>query len=512
MAPATNQRDNGAGHETGDDALLAALDLGSNSFHMVVARRVLGQLRVVDRLREMVRMAEGLDGHGGLRKDVLERALECLARFGQRIRHLPSGNVRVVATNTVRQLRDPRVFLQPAEAALGHAVEIVSGREEARLVYLGVAHGMAPSGKRRLVIDIGGGSTEFIIGEGYEPLERESLQMGCVASTRRFFADGRIGRKRWKEGLTEISAEFQQFARAYRERGWDEAMGSSGTIKSIGEIVAAMKLTRGTITDAALAELCERLQACERIDAIQLPGLPDDRRPVIAGGALVLQAAFNELGLQRMQPSKAALREGLLHDMLGRGSERDPREISVDALMQRYDVDREQAARVERTALDLFDPSADAWRLAADARRALAWAARLHELGLAIAHSQHHVHGAYLIEHSDIDGFSSTEQQVLAALVRCQRRTIAMPVIDALPARLEEPTLRCALLLRLAVLLHRSHDREAAPTVRLRVDGKQLHLRLPSGWLQRHSLTGQDLDRECDEMAKVGYALTIRSG
>ncbi|MBS0212181.1 MAG: exopolyphosphatase [Proteobacteria bacterium] len=510
MAPAKIKQADATSRADGNDALLAALDLGSNSFHMVVARRVLGQLRVVDRLREMVRMAEGLDGHGGLRKDVRARALECLARFGQRIRHLPAGNVRVVATNTVRQLRDPRGFLQPAEAALGHAVEIVSGREEARLVYLGVAHGMAPSGKRRLVIDIGGGSTEFIIGEGYEPLERESLQMGCVASTRRFFADGRIGRKRWKEGLTEISAEFQQFSRAYRERGWDEAMGSSGTIKAIGEIVAAMKLTRGAITDTALAALCERLQACERIDDIALPGLPDERRPVIAGGALVLQAAFNELGLKRMQPSKAALREGLLHDMLGRGSERDPREASVDALMARYDVDREQAARVEHSALDLFDQCAEDWRLAADERRALAWAARVHEIGLAVAHSQYHVHGAYLIEHSDIDGFSRTEQQVLAALVRCHRRAIAMPVIDALPARLEEPTLRCALLLRLAVLLHRSHDRDAAPAARLSVDGKHVQLGLPADWLQRHSLTRQDLERERSEMAAIGYTLTIR--
>jgi len=495
-----------------DGALLAALDLGSNSFHMVVARYVLGQLRVVDRLRETVRLAEGLDGAGGLRADVLARALDCLSRFGQRIRNLPAHCVRVVATNTVRQLRDPRAFLQPAEAALGHPIEIVSGREEARLVYLGVAHAMPPSGKRRLVIDIGGGSTEFIIGEGYEPLERESLQMGCVASTRRFFENGRLSRKRWKEALTEVSAEFQQFVRAYRDLGWVDTMGSSGTIKSVGEICSAMKLSRGAITDGALSELCEALLAFERIDDIDLPGLSDDRRPVIAGGLLVLQAAFNELGLKRMQPSKSALREGVLQDMLGRASDRDPRDGSVEAMMQRYGAEREQAVQVERTALALFDQCAASWGLDGDERRMIAWAARVHEIGLAVAHSQHHLHGAYLIENSDIAGFSRPEQQMLAALVRCQRRGIPMGIIDALPERLAATTLRCALLLRLAVLLHRSHDRDDTPVVRFTAEGNEMRLRLPQGWLADHPLTREDLDGEREELAEIGYTLAVRSG
>jgi exopolyphosphatase/guanosine-5'-triphosphate,3'-diphosphate pyrophosphatase len=495
----------------GDDALLAALDLGSNSFHMVVARHVLGQLRVVDRLRETVRLAEGLDDDGGLREDVLDRALECLSRFGQRIRNIPSHCVRVVATNTVRQLRDPRVFLQPAEAALGHPIEIISGREEARLVYLGVAHASPPTGKRRLVIDIGGGSTEFIIGEGYEPLERESLQMGCVASTRRFFDNGKLSRKRWKEALTEVSAEFQQFVRVYRERGWEDVIGSSGTIKSVSEILTAMKLTRGAITDAGLSALCERLLEFERIEDIDLPGLSEDRRPVIAGGLLVLQAAFNELGLKRMQSSKSALREGVLQDMLGRASDRDPRDASVDALMERYGVDREQAAQVECAALALFDQVAADWKLDSDWRRMLAWAARIHEIGLAIAHSQHHVHGAYLIGNSDIAGFSQPEQQMLSALVRCQRRGISMTTIEALPERLVLPSLRGALLLRLSVLLHRGHDRDALPAIKLVVDAKELRLRLPGHWLDTHPLTRADLDSECEELAEIGYDLEIKT-
>src|SRR6478672_1993194 len=420
-----------------DGDMLAALDLGSNSFHMVVAQRVLGQLRVVDRLRETVRMAEGLDGFGGISTEAQERALACLSRFGQRIADIPPAHVRAVATNTVRQLRAPGNFLVPAEAALGHAIEVVSGREEARLVYLGVAHAQPPKdGQLRLVIDIGGGSTECIIGRGMEPLERESLQAGCIASTRRFFPNGRLSKKKWKDALTEITAEFQQFASTYRSLGWDEAIGSSGTNKAIGEICAALKLTKGAITAEALPQVRDRLLAAGRIDAIDLPGLSEERRPIIAGGVLVLEAAFDALALKRMAVSKAALREGVLYDMLGRGSGADPRDASVLALMQRYGIDAAQAARVETTALQLFDQVARDWWLDADDRRMLSRAARLHEIGLAIAHSGYHVHGAYILEHSDIAGFSQQEQRMLAAMVRAHRRRVPKSAFDALPERL----------------------------------------------------------------------------
>ena len=248
--------------------------------------------------------------------------------------------MRAVATNTVRALAAPQTFLMPAETALGHAIEMVSGREEARLIYLGVAHAQPPKPDQlRLVIDIGGGSTECIIGSGFDALERESLQLGCVASTRRFFGDGKLSKKRWKEALTEVSAEFQQFTGVYRHLGWDEVLGSSGTIKAIGEICAAMKLTKGAITAEALPQVRDRLLQAATLDAIDLPGLSDERRPIIAGGILVLEAAFDALGLQRMAVSKAALREGVLHDMLGRGGVDDPRDMSIAALMQRYGID-----------------------------------------------------------------------------------------------------------------------------------------------------------------------------
>ena len=495
-----------------DGDLLAAVDIGSNSFHMVVARQVLGQLRVVDRLRDMVRLAEGLDAKGGLAADVRGRALESLERFGQRIRDIPAQRVRAIATNTVRQLAVPQSFLLPAETALGHAIEVVSGREEARLVYLGVAHAQPPKpGELRLVIDIGGGSTECIIGSGLEAIERESLQVGCVATTRRFFADGQLSRKRWKQALTEVSAEFQQFAGVYRALGWHEVLGSSGTNKAIGEICAAMGLTKGAVTAAALPVVRDRLLEADAIDRIDLPGLSKERRPIIAGGLLALEAAFEVLGLERMAVSKAALREGALYDMLGRGGAHDPRDASIAALMQRYGIDTAQAQRVEATALHLFDQVAAAWNLSADDRAMLTRAARVHELGLAIAHSQYHVHGAYVLEHSDIAGFSLQEQRVLAALVRTHRRNVPKSAFELTPDRLLLAAKRTAALLRIAVLLHRSHEADVIPRLDARATDDALTLEVDKRWFDQRPLLRQDLCAEPDFIGPLGVQLRILS-
>ncbi|QDH70564.1 exopolyphosphatase [Marilutibacter alkalisoli] len=491
-----------------DGDLVAAVDLGSNSFHMMVSRYTLGQLRLVDRLRESVRLAEGLDGKGGLSVEVRRRALDCLARFGQRLRDIPPQRVRAIATNTVRRLSDPQGFLIPAETALGHAVEVVSGREEARLIYFGVANAQPPKpGQLRLVIDIGGGSTECIIGSGFEAIERESLQVGCVASTRRFFGNGKLSKKKWNAALAEISAEFQQFAGAYRALGWDEAIGASGTIKAIGEICRSMKLTKGAITAEALPQVRDRLLQASTIGDIDLPGLSGERRPVIAGGILVLQAAFDALGLERMMVSKAAMREGVLYDMVGRGGAHDPRESAVAALMQRYGIDAGQSARVEATALRLFDQVAAAWTLDEDDRVMLVHAARLHEIGLAIAHSQYHVHGAYLAEHSDISGFSRQQQQFLAALIRAHRRRIPKSAFDSLPDRLLNPARRSTALLRLAVLMHRSHEPDPIPRLDLSVEGNRLSLTLARRWLESRPLLQADLESEADDITGLGITL-----
>jgi exopolyphosphatase/guanosine-5'-triphosphate,3'-diphosphate pyrophosphatase len=477
---------------------------------MVVARTVLGQLRIVDRIKENVRLADGLD-EGALSDAAMARAQDCLERFGQRLAQIPRRRVRALATNTVRQLRHPQDFLAPAEAALGHDIEVVSGREEARLIWLGVAHGHPPGNRRRLVMDIGGGSTEFIVGAGFEALERESLQMGCIATTRRFFSDGKLSPSRWKEARTEITAEFQQFLSSFRLAGWDEVYGSSGTIKAIGDIAEAMKLGRDGIEAAAIGAIRDKLLAADRIQDIKLPGLGGDRKPVIAGGLLILDAAFAELGLGRMQVSENALREGVLYDLLGRDSGDDPREASVLALVERYAADAAQATRVADSALVLFDVVSADWQLNDDDRRLLAWAAQLHEVGLAVAHSQHHQHGAYVIEHSDIAGFSRTEQQVLAALVRNQRRGLDLAVFDALPGRVSIAALRCALLLRVAVLLHRSHDASPIPVLHARAEARGLELTLSAEWLAAHPLTEADLETERGYLQDRGMRLALRT-
>ncbi len=495
-----------------DGDMLAAIDLGSNSFHMVVAQYLLGQLRVVDRLRETVRLADGLDARGGLSAEARQRAYECLGRFGQRIRGIPQQRVRAIATNTVRQLASPQAFLMPAESALGHAIEVVAGREEARLIYLGVAHAQ-PSKRdhRRLVLDIGGGSTECIIGSGFDTIERESVQLGCVATTRKYFGDGNLSRRRWNAALTDVATTFQPFAARYRDLGWEDAIGTSGTNKAIGDVCAAMKLTKGSVLAEALPYVRDRLLQARSIDAIDLPSLAEDRRPVIAGGLLVLEAAFQALGLQRLAVSKAALREGVLHDMVERGGDDDPRDSSVTALMKRYGIDAPQAERVEATALRLFDQVAGPWQLDADDRLMLSRAARLHELGLTIAHSQYHVHGAYVVEHTDLAGFSRQQQQFLAALLRTQRRKVPKQVFDALPDRLLPAARHTAALLRLAVLIHRAHEADPIPRLDAMVDGKRLTLTMDARWFDARPLLKADLEDEPAKINALGIALRLRT-
>ncbi|HET7843165.1 MAG TPA: exopolyphosphatase [Xanthomonadales bacterium] len=491
-----------------DGDSLAAVDLGSNSFHLVVARYEHGDLRVIDRLREVVRMAMGLKPDGTLEPDRHKLALACLARFGQRLRELPSSRVRAVATNTVRRLRAPRAFLLTAETALGHPIEVVSGREEARLIYLGVAHGVPASRHRRLVVDIGGGSTEFIIGQQLQAQETESVQMGCVASTLRFFADGKVTRKRWQKALTDIELELQQFAADYRAIGWSEAIGSSGTVRALGAVCRAMGSEQG-ITRECLSKVCDHIIDAGEMERIELPSLSDERKPIIAGGALILDAVFRSLGIEQMRVCDTAMRDGLLYDMLGRAEHRDPRVQSIDAFARRYNVDERHARRVEGTALGLFDQVMVAWNLGATHRDWLSWAARVHEVGLAIAHSQHQLHGAYLIANSDLYGFARQEQQVLAFIVRAQRRGVPLDELNALPERLAGPASRVAVLLRLGALLHRGRTADSFPDIRLKAGDRTLKLTLPRTWLDTHPLTRADLEQERKHMSKLGIRLLL---
>ena len=492
-----------------DGELIAAVDMGSNSFHMVVARVEHGEPRVIDRLRDTVRMAAGLRADGTLDAEHRARALNCLARFGQRIAGVPSIRIRAVATNTVRRLASPQSFLTAAEAALGHPVEIVSGREEGRLIFLGSSHDLPASRESRLVIDVGGGSTEFIIGRGFAPMHTESVQAGCIASTLRFFPGGKLNRKRWQRANTEIGVLLQQFAEDYRESGWIEAYGSSGTAKAIGSVVQAMKFSDDGITPASLASLRDALLTQGQISTLKLPGLAEDRAPVIAGGVVIFEAAFEALGIERMRVCESSMREGLLWDLIGRAGGSDPRTASIDALANRYGVDRAQARRVESTALMFFDQIARIWKLDAEAREWLSWSARVHEIGLAIAHSQHHHHGAYILRHADLAGFSRQEQQLLATIIEAHRRKPDKASFSALPQRYRQLARFITALLRLAVLFRRARRAESLPPMKLAATSQRLRLSIPSAWLDQHPLSEADLEQEQAPMNELGLLLEV---
>ncbi len=489
---------------------LAAIDLGSNSFHMIVARPTDDGFRVVDRMREAVRMAGGLDTDNNLTPKAMTRALECLSRFGERIRDLPHDKVRIVGTNTLRKARNAWAFIARAEAALGHPIDVISGYEEARLIYLGVSHGVDDGAVERLVIDIGGGSTEFILGHGFDPQQMESLHMGCVSHSMRFFGDGRVEGKALRAAVIAARQELEPFEVGFRRQGWQSVIGASGTILAIREIVIQQGWSGEGITPDSLETLGKAMIDAGHVDKLDLKGLSDDRRAVLPGGVAILTAAFEALGIERMRVSDSALREGLLYDLLGRIHQEDVRERTLAELVRRYHLDAVHGERVASTALTLFDAAAGAWALGEDQRRLLRWAASLHEIGLSVSHSQYHKHGAYLLSHLDMPGFARGEQRRLAALVRGHRRKIPLGEFGRLPSEHAEVVLRLCVLLRLAFLLHRRRSDDPLPALRLTVDDKTLKLGFPDDWLAAHPLTRVDLESEAGYLKAAGIKLKFK--
>jgi len=487
---------------------LAAIDLGSNSFHMIVGRLQNGQLQIIDRLREPVRLAAGLDDNQQLHPDVAECALDCLRRFGQRVHGLQPGNIRAVGTNTLRIARTNIGFIEQAQEALGHRIEVISGIEEARLIHLGVAHSLADPGGQRLVVDIGGGSTELIIGEGFRPVYLESLYMGCVNISQRFFADGVISKKAIKDAILAARLELQASKETLRRLGWSMATGSSGTIRTVRDVVRESGWSDSGITAESLKQLRNTLIDIGQAERIDFPAVNEDRKPVFAAGVAILSAVFQALKIDRMQYSSGAVREGLLYDLLGRIQHRDIREATVQSLTQRYHVDLDQAQRVEKTAIALANQLIQQWQLCReDIDLWLHWAALLHETGLVIAHNLYHKHGAYLVEYSDLAGFSLLDQGFLAILVRCHRRKFRRQLVETLPEDRQEKAIRLAILLRLSVLLHRNRSPAEDPEIRISATEQSIQLKFPQGWLEEHPLTLADLDQERKYLKPVSFKL-----
>lgn len=490
--------------------VIAAVDLGSNSFHMVVARHSHGQLIILDRLRESVRLGAGLDEQGRLKREAIDVALACLERFGQRLRDMRAESVRVVGTNTLRKAKRRGAFLDRASSALGHPIEVISGIEEARLIYLGVANTMPSEPGRRLVADIGGGSTEIIIGEGLHARKLESLHMGCVGMSSRIFSDGAITEKRMKRARLAARLELEPVQATFKDYGWDQAVGSSGTIRAVSDILRARANGDGSITPAAVESLIEQMLRAGDLSRLRLPALTEERLPVFPGGVAILAEILAVLDIKAMKAAEGALREGLLYDLVGRFIDEDARARSVRAMQGRYHVDQLQASRVEATALDFLRQTQTEWALDDTfAELVLSWAAKLHEVGLDVSHSHYQKHGAYLLEHADMPGFPQEEQKILASIVGAHRRKLQLEALQDLPPPWHIRAQFLIVILRLAVLLHRGRSAAALPKIELQPKARTLEIAFPRGWLESHPLTAADLDNEIEYLKAANFRLRV---
>ena len=476
----------------------------------MVANYANGRLATIDKIKEMVRLADGLGADGALDAQATARALDCLTRFGQRLRHLPPENVRVVGTNTLRKAKGADRFLKRAQRAVNHTIDIISGTEEARIIFMGVSYALEDAHKRRLVFDIGGGSTEVAAGKRFKPMLTDSLYMGCVSMSQAFFGDGIMSAERFEAARNRARQELEGLSARYRAQGWDTAIGASGTIAATGAVLEHAGLGPGISRDG-LKLLRARLIDAGHIGQLSLQGLGKDRAPVFPGGVAIIQALFDEFELDGLRVSDGALREGLLYDLVGRVENHDVRASTVDDLIRRYHIDQHHAERTETCALQFLDAVAAEWNIGhAELRRALGWAARLHEIGLDISHSQYHKHGAYLLEHMDMPGFSQLDQQRLATLVRLHRRKFLLDVLPASNNGESEHRVRLAVLLRLAHLLHRSRSHEELPDMTLSARDQRLTLRVPGSWLKAHPLTELDLQEEIAYLKAAGIELRLQ--
>ena len=489
--------------------VIAAVDLGSNSFHMVVGELRHGQLTIIDRLRESVRLAEGLSSTGDISAPARERALDCLSRFGERLRDMRADSVRAAGTSTLRRAREDSGFVAKAEAALGHPIEVISGIEEARLIYMGVVHSLPLNDGLRLVLDIGGGSTELILGQGVDPRALESVHLGCVGLTERFFPDGAITRDAFDNARVAARLELRPVKAFFRDADDIEAIGASGTMRSTENVATELGIIEAhALTFDAVEALIERVLEFDSIASLQLPGLSERRAQVWPGGLAIVAELFAALRIDELHVSEGALREGLLYDLFGRLQHEDARQRTVRAMAGRYHVDNAQATRVATTARMLFDQCSEHWEFEMPlSARMLEWSAALHEIGLDISHNGFQRHGAYVAEHADMPGFPRAEQRFLAFLIVSQRYQIDNRLRQQLPRAWRETALRLAMLLRLAVLLNRSRSTKELPRIELAVTDDSLELRFDPAWLDSNPLTVADLAREQQFLGVVGYTL-----
>lgn len=478
----------------------ASIDIGSNSFRLELARLSGERYQRVSYIKESVRLGAGLDAQGMLTEEAMQRGLTCLKAFGEQLVGIPSERIRAVATQTLREARNRNAFLARAQAVLGHPIEVIAGREEARLIFAGVAR-LQPSDKPRLVIDIGGRSTEMILGSGRKPLLAESFGVGSVGLSLRFFADGVYTAEAFRAAQVAAGAELEEALTLFRPELWQEALGSSGTVGAVSQMLAASGQTDGRITQDALRWCVEQCLQAGSQDKLQLAGLKDDRRPVVAGGLCILYTLLTQFGITELLPTKGALRQGVIFDLAERlqpSGERDPRGASVAELQTRFGVDLPHAERVASQAERLYRQLAP--KPVPELLRELRWAAALHEMGMLVSHHDHHRHSAYVIAHVDAPGFSTNQLQRIAALALGQRGGLRK-----MESQLADASLLDQLIaLRLAVILCHARTPAAEDGPMLERNGRQLTLRSPKSWSAGQARTRFLLKEEAEAWARVG--------
>lgn len=495
-----------------DNSLYAAVDLGSNSFHMVIARLNEGRMQIIDRLKERVRLAEGMDEQRRMSNEAMARGLDCLSLFAERLTNIKPDQIRIAGTYTLRRASNARAFVSEAAKVLNHPIEIISGQEEARLIYQGVAHTQHVEGQV-LVVDIGGGSTELIIGEGFEHRALTSRKMGCVSFTQSFFANGKLSEKAFNNAVLEAQHQLAPIINQYRKLGWQSCLGSSGSIRTVRDVLQGEEWTDGSITLAGLERLKAEMLKHKRVDQLRLAGLTEERQGVFAAAVAILLGLFTSLPIERMEYSDGALREGLLYEFEERLQHHDIRERTALALSTHYRIDKRQAGRVEQSVLTLFDLLSGPWEMPEEPYRAiLGWAARLHEIGLAINYSGIHKHSAYILQNTDLPGFNQDDQALLAALVRFHRKGLKLSELPTLPNHDEQTVLRCIRILRLAVAAHHRRQDNLLPEWRVQAAGDQLVVTLPLDWCDENRLLMQNLEKEHRYCQEQGWPLLFQLG
>ncbi|WP_026377423.1 exopolyphosphatase [Aestuariibacter salexigens] len=494
--------------ETRDTTKVAALDIGSNSFHLVVARLVAGSVQILHRVKQKVRLADGLGADGVLSQEAIHRGLQTLTVIAESLQGFEPDSVRIVATYTLRKAKNARDFIKAASYIMPYPVEVISGTEEARLIYSGVAHTHHLEG-RRLVVDIGGGSTEFIVGDGFEPKLLRSLQMGCVTYTQRFFKSGELKRKAFKKAITAAQQELELIDEKYLKLGWEQAIGTSGTTKNI--VIVAQTLSdciENQVSLNALESLIDKCVDAGHIDELSLTGMSDERKPVFAAGLAILTAIFRSLNLTELEYSPAALREGVLYEMEESLRHHDIRERTAQSLATRYDVDTEHAGMVLSTTMSLYDKVADSWKInKPELKSMLGWAALLHEVGLQINSRGVQRHSAYIIQNVDMPGFNQEQQNLLATLVRFQRKKIRPAEIPEFSQYSAEDISKLIAILRLGVLLNIKRQQGILPEIKVKANKQVLTVHFPQEWLEQKPLFSADLERESEQIQALELSL-----